>query len=177
MGKKKEKKKAKKKESISNSKLAVSAAQKYLSFEVNEEIYAMEILDVKEIIAMMKFTQVPKMPAFVKGVINLRGLIIPIIDMRLKFEMEEVEYNDRTAIIIGIIDDDYIGFVVDKTADVLNIQPEEMSEPPKFGTTVNIEFLKSMAKTANGVVMVIDIKKIFTELEKEAITSYKELKG
>lgn len=152
----------------------VSSAQKYLSFEVKDEMYAMEILDVKEIIAMMKFTQVPKMPNFVKGVINLRGIIIPIIDMRLKFEMPELEYTDRTSIIIGIIDDDYVGFVVDRTADVLNINPEEMSLPPKFGTAIDTEFLKSMAKTQNGVVMIVDIKKIFTEDEKEAIASINE---
>lgn len=152
----------------------VSSAQKYLSFEVKDEMYAMEILDVKEIIAMMKFTQVPKMPNFVKGVINLRGIIIPIIDMRLKFEMPELEYTDRTSIIIGIIDEDYVGFVVDRTADVLNINPEEMSLPPKFGTAIDTEFLKSMAKTQNGVVMIVDIKKIFTEDEKEAIASINE---
>lgn len=152
----------------------VSSAQKYLSFEVKDEMYAMEILDVKEIIAMMRFTQVPKMPNFVKGVINLRGIIIPIIDMRLKFEMPELEYTDRTSIIIGIIDDDYVGFVVDRTADVLNINPEEMSPPPKFGTAIDTEFLKSMAKTLNGVVMVVDIKKIFTEDEREAIASINE---
>lgn len=156
------------------SKKNVSSAQKYLSFEVKDEMYAMEILDVKEIIAMMKFTQVPKMPNFVKGVINLRGIIIPIIDMRLKFEMPELEYTDRTSIIIGIIDDDYVGFVVDRTADVLNINPEEMSPPPKFGTAIDTEFLKSMAKTLNGVVMVVDIKKIFTEDEREAIASINE---
>lgn len=156
------------------SKKNVSSAQKYLSFEVKDEMYAMEILDVKEIIAMMKFTQVPKMPNFVKGVINLRGIIIPIIDMRLKFEMSELEYTDRTSIIIGIIDDDYVGFVVDRTADVLNINPEEMSLPPKFGTAIDTEFLKSMAKTQNGVVMVVDIKKIFTEDEREAIASINE---
>lgn len=158
----------------SQAKLSVSAAQKYLSFEVNHELYAMEILDVKEIIAMMKFTQVPKMPNFVKGVINLRGLIIPIIDIRLKFDMEELEYNERTSIIIGIIDDDYVGFVVDRTADVLNIMPEEMSAPPKFGTAIDTDFLKSMAKTHNGVVMIVDIKKIFTDDEREAIASMSE---
>jgi len=152
----------------------ISSAQKYLSFEVKDEMYAMEILDVKEIIAMMRFTQVPKMPNFVKGVINLRGIIIPIIDMRLKFEMPELEYTDRTSIIIGIIDEDYVGFVVDRTADVLNINPEEMSPPPKFGTAIDTQFLKSMAKTQNGVVMVVDIKKIFTEDEREAIASINE---
>jgi len=150
---------------------AASAAEKYLSFEVNGEMYAMEILDVKEIIAMMRFTEVPKLPNFVKGVINLRGLIIPIIDMRLKFDMEELEYNERTSIIIGIIDDDYIGFVVDRTADVLNIKAEELSPPPKFGTSIDTNFLKSMAKTDNGVVMIVDIRQIFTDDEMEAIAS------
>lgn len=162
-----------KKTSLS-SKAAASAASKYLSFEVDSEMYAMEILDVKEIIAMMKFTQIPKMPRFVKGVINLRGLIIPIIDMRLKFDMKELEYNARTSIIIGIIDEDFIGFVVDRTADVLNITAEEMSPPPKFGTAIDTTFLKSMAKTENGVVMVVDIKKIFTDEEREAIASINE---
>lgn len=157
-------------------KKSVSSASKYLSFEVNREIYAIEILDVKEIIAMMKFTEVPKMPKFVKGVINLRGQIIPIIDMRLKFEMEELDYNERTSIIIGIIDEDFVGFVVDRTADVLNINPEEMSPPPKFGTAIDTQFLKSMAKTQNTVVMVVDIKKIFTDDEKEAIALINEQK-
>lgn len=150
---------------------AASAAEKYLSFEVNDEMYAMEILDVKEIIAMMKFTEVPKLPCFVKGVINLRGIIIPIIDMRLKFNMPELEYTDRTSIIIGIIDDDYIGFVVDRTSDVLNIKLEELSPPPKFGTAIDTDFLKSMAKTSNGVVMIVNIKEIFTSEEMEAIAS------
>lgn len=157
-----------------NEKIAPTVVQKYLSFEVQKEMYAIEILDVKEIIAMMKFTQVPKMPKFVKGVINLRGQIIPIIDIRLKFQMEELEYNPRTSIIIGIIDDDLIGFVVDRTADVLNISSTQMSLPPKFGTAIDTRFLKSMAKIDNTVVMVVDIKKIFTDEEKEAIASFNE---
>jgi len=153
------------------SKTTASATEKYLSFEVNNETYAVEILDVKEIIAMMHFTQVPKMPRFVKGVINLRGQVIPIIDMRLKFELPEADYTDRTTIIIGIIDEDYVGFVVDKTADVLNISDDNMSEPPKFGTSIDTEFLKSMAKTANGVVMIVDIKKVFTNTELNALST------
>ena len=151
------------------------AISKYLSFEINKEMYAIDILDVKEIIAMMKFTEVPKMPNFVKGVINLRGQIIPIIDMRLKFEMEKLDYNARTTIIIGIIDEDYIGFVVDRTADVLNINEDQLSTPPKFGTAIDTTFLQSMVKTNNGVVMVVDIKKIFTDDEREAIASMNEI--
>lgn len=154
---------------------AASAKEKYLSFEINEEMYAVEILDVKEIIAMMKFTKVPKMPDFVKGVINLRGLVIPIVDMRLKFELEQIEYNERTTIIIGIIEDNLIGFIVDRTADVLNISHAEMSAPPKFGTDINTDFLKSMAKTENGVVMVVDLKQVFTQSEFESVKSLEKL--
>lgn len=154
---------------------AASAMEKYLSFEINQEMYAVEILDVKEIIAMMKFTKVPKMPNFVKGVINLRGLVIPIVDMRLKFELEEAEYNERTTIIIGIIDDSLIGFIVDRTADVLNISHAEMSPPPKFGTDIDTEFLKSMAKTENGVVMVVDLRKIFTQSEFDSVKSLEKI--
>ena len=154
---------------------AAAAMEKYLSFEINEEMYAVEILDVKEIIAMMKFTKVPKMPAFVKGVINLRGQVIPIVDMRLKYELEEIEYNERTTIIIGIIDDSLIGFIVDRTADVLNLSAEEMSAPPKFGTDIDTEFLKSMAKTENGVVMIVDLKKVFTQTEFESVKSLEKM--
>jgi purine-binding chemotaxis protein CheW len=156
-------------------KLTASSAQKYLSFEINEEMYAVEILDVKEIIAMMKFTKVPKMPTFVKGVINLRGLVIPIIDIRVKFELSEIEYNERTTIIIGIVEDSLIGFIVDKTADVLNITQEEMAPPPKFGTAIDTTFLKSMAKTANGVVMIVNLMKIFSESELNSVKQIEKI--
>lgn len=147
------------------SKHTAANAQKYLSFEISEESYAIEILDVKEIIAMMKFTKVPKMPDFVKGVINLRGLVIPIIDIRRKFGLQEIEYDDRTTIIIGIVDGSLIGFIVDRTADVLSINEEEMVEPPRFGTAIDTTFLKSMAKTSNGVVMIANLEKIFSASE------------
>jgi purine-binding chemotaxis protein CheW len=152
--------------------MSASSAEKYLSFEINEEMYAIEILDVKEIIAMMKFTKVPKMPPFVKGVINLRGLVIPIINIRSKFELEEIAYTDRTTIIIGIVEENLIGFIVDRTADVLNISQAEMAAPPKFGTAIDTSFLKSMAKTSNGVVMIVDLKKIFSS---EELQNVKEL--
>ncbi len=156
-------------------KLTASSAQKYLSFEINEEMYAVEILDVKEIIAMMKFTKVPKMPTFVKGVINLRGLVIPIIDIRAKFDLQEMEYNERTTIIIGIVDDSLIGFIVDKTADVLNITEEEMAESPKFGTAIDTTFLKSMAKTNSGVVMIVNLKQIFSQDELSSVKQLEQI--
>jgi len=92
-------------------------------------------------------------------------LVIPIIDIRSKFEIQEIEYTERTTIIIGIVEDSLIGFIVDKTADVLNITQSEMAPSPKFGTAIDTSFLKSMAKTSNGVVMIVDLKKIFSESE------------
>lgn len=154
-----------------------SSAEKYLSFEINEEMYAIEILDVKEIIAMMKFTKVPKMPSFVKGVINLRGLVIPIINIRAKFALEEIAYTERTTIIIGIVDENLIGFIVDRTADVLNISAAEMATPPKFGTAIDTSFLKSMAKTSNGVVMIVDLKKIFSAQELQNVKELEQIKN
>lgn len=158
-----------------SNKLSTSNAQKYLSFEIGGEMYAIEILDVKEIIAMMKFTKVPKMPPFVKGVINLRGLVIPIVDIRVKFELLEMDYTDRTTIIIGIVDASLIGFIVDRTSDVLNITEEEMAEPPKFGTAIDTAFLKSMAKTSNGVVMIVNLKNIFSLSELESVKQIEQI--
>jgi purine-binding chemotaxis protein CheW len=158
-------------------KLSVSSAEKYLSFEINGEMYAVEILDVKEIIAMMKFTKVPKMPSYVRGVINLRGLVIPIVDIRVKFDIEEQAYTERTTIIIGIVEQNLIGFIVDRTADVLNITQTQMAEPPKFGTGIDTTFVKSMAKTENGVVMIVDLKKIFSATELSEVKQLEKLEA
>lgn len=150
-------------------KIILNTKQKYLSFEINNERYAIEILDVKEIIALMKFTEFPKMPHYMRGVINLRGNIIPVVDIRMKLEMEEKEYNPRTPIIICIINDDLVGFIVDKTSDVLTIMPEHITESPKFGNGVNTQFIKNVAKLGEEVVMIVDVVKLFTEEEIEIL--------
>jgi len=155
--------------SVTTRKLMINTKQKYLSFRIKKERYAIKILDVKEIIAKMSFTEVPKMPAYMKGVINLRGNIIPVIDVRNKLEMEELEYHTRTPIIICIINEDLIGFIVDETSDVLNIQPEQMTEVPKYGTAIDTRFIENMAKIGEEVLMIININKLFSEEEIEQI--------
>ncbi len=153
-------------------KISIRAAKnKLLTFFLGDEEYGVDISKVREIIAMMKITSIPKTPAYVAGVINLRGAIIPVIDTRLRFEMPVVEYDEQTAIIIIEINKLSIGFVVDKVEEVLSIDTEDFSEPPKFGTNVNTDFIKNIARVGEEVVMVLDLEKLFEAEELSALDS------
>ncbi len=141
------------------------ATNRFLTFYLEEEVYGVNIFDVKEIIAMMKTTPVPKTPAFIKGVMNLRGNIIPVVDMRVKFDMPEVEPQMYTAIVIMSIEGKNIGFIVDKVEEVVNVDDENISPPPEFGSSVDTKFIKNMAKQKNKVVMILDLVALFGEEE------------
>lgn len=145
--------------------------EKYLTFVVDKEVYGLEILKVREIVAMMHISKVPLVPNYVKGVINLRGKVIPVIDIRLKFNMEDIEYNEHTTIIIVDIEDVSIGFIVDQTSEVLKIDKDNLMPPPKFGTAIDTSFLKSMAKTKNNITMIVDLEKLFSSEEMISLTA------
>ena len=142
---------------------------KYLTFSLNKEEYGIGILKVKEIIGMMPITTVPRTPEFVKGVINLRGKVIPVIDLRLKFSMEAIAYSDRTCIIVVEIESQdstvLIGIVVDAVSEVLNIKEEEIEETPAFGTRLNTDYILGMAKIEGGVKILLNIDKILSSVE------------
>ena len=137
---------------------------KYLTFTLAEEEYGIGILKIKEIIGMMPITSVPQTPDFVKGVINLRGKVIPVVDLRLRFDMDAMEYNDRTCIIVVEINDKgaeiIIGIVVDSVSEVLNIKAEEIEDTPAFGTTLNTDYILGMAKMEGGVKILLDIDEV-----------------
>lgn len=139
---------------------------KYLAFSLAGEEYCVEILKVKEIIAMMKVTKVPKTPVFVKGVINLRGKIIPIIDLRLKFNLESEDYHSRTTIIIIEVERDDqnipMGIVVDGVSEVINIKADQVEKSPTFGAEIDDQFILGMAKIKDSVKILLDINKILT---------------
>ncbi len=149
---------------------------KYLTFTLAEEEYGIGILKVKEIIGMMPITTVPRTPEFIKGVINLRGKVIPIIDLRLKFNIEAIPYSDRTCIIVVEIDSDkvtvLIGIVVDAVSEVLNIREDEIEDTPKFGTRLNTEYILGMAKIQKGVKILLNIDQV---LSSEEISTLKEV--
>ena len=146
---------------------------KYLTFSLAGEEYGLGILKVKEIIGMMPVTSVPRTPEFVKGVINLRGKVIPVIDLRLRFGMEAVEYTDRTCIIVveisantGIM---MMGIVVDAVSEVLNIKEETIEDTPGFGSEIDTNYILGMAKTEGSVKILLDIDKVLTAGELAAV--------
>ena len=139
---------------------------KYLTFTMAEEDYGIGILKIKEIIGMQDITSVPQTPEFVKGVINLRGKVIPVIDLRLKFCMEATEYDERTCIIVVEIEGEanivQIGIVVDSVSEVLNIKGEEIEDSPTFGTKLDTDYILGMAKMEGGVRILLDIDKVLS---------------
>lgn len=146
---------------------------KYLTFSLAAEEYGIGILKVKEIIGMLPITSVPRTSEFVKGVINLRGKVIPVIDLRLKFDMKSITYNDRTCIIVVEIDASdstvLIGIVVDTVSEVLNIKEDEIEEAPAFGTKLNTRYILGMAKQEGGVKILLNIDKVLSSDEMAAV--------
>ena len=142
---------------------------KYLTFALADEEYGISILKVKEIIGMMSITTVPQTPGFVKGVINLRGKVIPVADLRLMFGMEEIKYTERTCIIVVEIEGAsraiLMGIVVDAVSEVLNIKGENIEDTPTFGTKLDIEYISGMAKCEGGVKILLDIDRVLSDEE------------
>ncbi len=146
---------------------------KYLTFTLAEEEYGIGILKIKEIIGMMPITSVPQTPEFVKGVINLRGKVIPVIDLRLRFGMGEMDYTDRTCIIVVEIDGQagtvLIGIVVDSVSEVLNVKGDEIEDTPTFGTKLDTEYILGMAKMKGGVKILLHIDRVLSSKEIAAL--------
>jgi purine-binding chemotaxis protein CheW len=139
--------------------------QKLLTFSLGSEGYGVSILKVKEIIGMMEITPVPRTPEFIKGVINLRGKIIPVMDLRVKFGMEEKEYNERTCIIVAEVDikgaQKLLGVVVDMVSEVVTISDDQIEPPPEYGTAVEHNSILGIGKIKDRVVIILDIDEVF----------------
>jgi purine-binding chemotaxis protein CheW len=146
--------------------LRSGAAQggKYLTFRLADEEYGVEILKVREIIGIMDITQVPQMPGYVRGVINLRGKVIPVLDLRLKFGMEAAEYNDQTCIIVVDVGR-LTGIIVDTVQEVLDIQSSQIDPPPPLGANVDTTFIRGMGKVRDEVKILLDIDTVLADAE------------
>ena len=148
---------------------------KYLTFSLADEEYGIGILRIKEIIGMMPVTSVPQTPEFVKGVINLRGKVIPVVDLRLRFGMDSIDYNERTCIIVVEIEGPsgtvMIGIVVDSVSEVLNIKTDEIEDTPAFSSNLNTGSILGMAKMEGGVKILLDIARVLCT---EEITTLEE---
>jgi len=137
---------------------------KYLTFSLEQEEYGIAIVKVKEITQMLNVTPVPHTPSYVKGVVNLRGKVIPVMDLRVRFNMPEIEYTDRTCIIVVEIYADeeliQVGNVVDSVTEVLNVTQENIDETPTFGTKVDTEFILGLANIEGSVKILLDVDKV-----------------
>ncbi|BDG07980.1 chemotaxis protein CheW [Anaeromyxobacter paludicola] len=147
---------------------------KYMTFKLAEEEYGLEILKVREIIGFMEVTRVPRTPEFIRGVINLRGKVIPVIDLRLKFAMPRTEATDQTVIIVVQcqLGDKQLtmGILVDQVLEVLSIDGPQIEPPPSFGTSaVDTEFILGVGKAEKRVIFLLDIDKVLSTEEAKAV--------
>lgn len=141
---------------------------KYLTFSLGHEFYGLEIQYVTEIIKLQPITEVPEMPEYIRGIINLRGKIIPLMDARSRFRKPQVEYNDRTCVIVIDIQDISIGLIVDSVAEVLSIPDEDIVPPPDLNRGGN-RYIKGIGKVGNDVKLLLDCEKMLSDDDLETI--------
>lgn len=146
--------------------LVESLSGKYMTFKLAREEYGLEILKVREIIGLMDITRVPRTADFIRGVINLRGKVHPVVDLRLKFGMELAEATDQTVIIVvqfSAEDQDItMGILVDEVVEVLDIPPDQIEPPPNFGNGADTEFILGVGKSDKRVIFLLDIGRVLT---------------
>lgn len=142
---------------------------RYLTFLVGKETYGLEIRYVTEIVGIQAITEMPELPHYIKGVINLRGNIIPVLDMRLRFHKESRDYDDRTCVIVIHFDAITMGLIVDSVSEVLSIPEENVSMVPGMTAGTGNGFVRQIGKTAAGVVLLLDCEKLLSAKELESV--------
>lgn len=140
-------------------------AMEVLVFTLGSEEYAVEILKVQEIRGYSGVTRIANVPDFVKGVTNLRGNIVPVVDLRIKFEIGSAEYNEHTVVIVLNIGERVMGMVVDGVSDVLSLSPDQIKPAPDFGSSLSTEYLKGLGSIDERMLILVDIEKMMTSRE------------
>ena len=153
--------------------LATDGSQ-FLTFQLGDELYGVDILRVQEIKGYTAVTKIPNTPRHIKGVLNLRGTIVPIIELRTKFDMPTIDYTMFTVIVVVVVQDRIMGLVVDSVSDVLNISNKDIQAPPEFGAKVDVSVLTGIGKSGDKLVALLNIDRLLTEDEQQeasALTS------
>jgi len=146
---------------------------KYLTFSLGNEFYGIEIKYVTEIVGMQPITEVPELPEYIRGIINLRGKIIPVMDVRLRFKKPFRDYNDRTCIIVVDIRDIAIGLIIDSVSEVLSIPDSDVVAPPDMSKGGN-RYIKGIGKVGSDVKLLLDCEKLLNEGETENLSNYND---
>jgi purine-binding chemotaxis protein CheW len=145
---------------------AIQEVTQYLTYKLDDEVFALDISTVREVLDFTSLTRVPRTPEFMRGVINLRGSVVPVVDLRLKFGMSKTEKTVNTCIIIVEVTVDnektVLGVLADSVQEVLDLGPDQIEPAPKIGTKLNTDFLKGMGRRDNRFIIILDIDKIFS---------------
>ncbi|MBW6391390.1 MAG: chemotaxis protein CheW [Halomonas sp.] len=148
---------------------ALAAAEahnrEFLVFSLGDEEYAVDILKVQEIRGYENVTRIANAPDFIKGVTNLRGVIVPIVDLRIKFHLDKVEYGGQTVVIVVNVEDRVVGIVVDGVSDVMTLSPDQIKPAPEFGVTLSSDFLSGLGSLEDRMLVIVDIDKLLTSDE------------
>jgi purine-binding chemotaxis protein CheW len=147
---------------------------KFLTFKIGKEEYGIEISYVTEIIGIQAITEIPELPGYIKGIINLRGKIIPVMDVRLRFKKEPAEYDDRTCIIVVDINDMSVGLIVDNVSEVISIPEESIVPPPDAKTGFRNRYIKGIGKAGDSVKLILDCNLLLTDDEKSTLEELQE---
>ncbi|MCE8031230.1 chemotaxis protein CheW [Halomonas daqingensis] len=157
---------------------ALAAAEahnrEFLVFSLGDEEYAIDILKVQEIRGYENVTRIANAPDFIKGVTNLRGVIVPIVDLRIKFHLDKVEYGGQTVVIVVNVEDRVVGIVVDGVSDVMTLSPDQIKPAPEFGVTLSSDFLSGLGSLDDRMLVIVDIDKLLTSDEMELVESVAE---
>ena len=147
----------------------IDELSQYVTFKIDKEMYGVEVLKVHEIVGITKITHVPNSMEFMKGVINLRGNVVPVIDIRLKFNMDPRDYDDTTVILIVELKDYLVGLVVDTVSDVISISSQEIQDTPHFSTNIDTDYIKGVGNKDDDLVIILDVNRILSSVEFEKI--------
>ena len=150
----------------------------YLTFGLGEEVFALETGSVREVIELVSVTRIPKTPPFMRGVINLRGHAVPVVDLRIKFDMPKVADTVNTCIIIVDVEVDgencYMGAIVDSVREVFEMTSDQINPPPRMGTSIRADFIRGMGKQNEEFIMILDIAKVFSQEELQVLRDTEE---
>ena len=148
-------------------------ARQYLTFKLGNEIFATDVAKVREVLDLTTITQIPRTPEFMAGVINLRGSVVPVVDLRLCFEMSKTESTRNTCIVVVEVllegESTVIGALTDSVEEVIDLEPEQIQPAPKIGTQIRTDFIKGMGKRDTQFIMILDIDRVFSAEELAAV--------
>ncbi|MGA2134071.1 MAG: chemotaxis protein CheW [Bryobacteraceae bacterium] len=153
----------------------ITETRQYLTFRLGEEVFATDVAKVREVLDFTTITKVPRTPDFMRGVINLRGNVVPVVDLRLCFEMSKTEKTVNTCIVVVEMlvegESNIIGALADSVEEVIDLEPEHIQPPPRIGTQIRTDFIRGVGKREGGLIMILDIDRVFSVEELAAVRS------